>query len=370
MNGHVRKRGETWSYVVDVGGDGPRRQKWKGGFRTKKEAERELRRYVTRVESGGDPFPENLTLGSYLDRWLEHQTARLRPRTHQRYTQLLAEVNTAIGHLRLERVRPAHVQAVIDAMSARGLAPRTVVQARAVLGHAMRQAVAWGLLTTNPVQAVRPPKPDRPRLEVPTAEQLLQLVGAAEGTQWEIPLLLAATTGARRGEVLAVRWADVDLDAGRLRITRALQRVGAELVVVDPKTPRARRQISLPAFALERLRRHRREQAERRLLVGPGWADLDLICERGDGRPLQPDSWTGAFKRIAASAGLPAAMRLHDVRHGYATALLAGGVHPAIASAALGHASPGFTMSVYQHVLDEMTDQAAAAIDAAFEEFR
>jgi integrase len=185
----------------------------------------------------------------------------------------------------------------------------------------MRQAVAWGLVTTNPAQAVRPPKPDRPRLEVPTAEQLLQLVGAAEGTSWEIPLLLAATTGARRGEVLAVRWADVDLDAGRLRITRALQRVGAELVVVDPKTPRARRQISLPTFALERLRRHRREQAERRLLVGPGWADLDLICDRGDGRPLQPDSWTGAFKRIAASAGLPAAMRLHDVRHGYATAL-------------------------------------------------
>lgn len=220
------------------------------------------------------------------------------------------------------------------------------------------------------MQVVRPPKPERPRLQVPAAEQLLRLVKAAEGTYWEIPLLLAATTGARRGEVLAVRWSDLDLEAGRLRITQTLQRIGAELVFVDPKTPRARRQISLPAFAVERLRRHRREQAERRLLVGPGWADRDLVCERGDGRPLQPDSWTGAFKRIAAAAGLPGGMRLHDVRHGYATALLAQGVHPAIASAALGHATPGFTMSVYQHVLDEMTDQAAAAIDAAFEKFR
>jgi integrase len=149
-----------------------------------------------------------------------------------------------------------------------------------------------------------------------------------------------------------------------------VQRVDGGLVFVDPKTNRARRQITLPATALEPLRQHRRDQTERRLLVGPHWQDLDLVCDRGDGGPLHPDSWSKAFKRLALKAGLPGGTRLHDVRHGFATVLLASGVHPAIASAALGHASPAFTMTVYQHVLDGMTAQAAAAIDEAFAEFR
>lgn len=151
---------------------------------------------------------------------------------------------------------------------------------------------------------------------------------------------------------------------------QGIQRIDGSLVFVEPKTSRARRQITLPGFALEPLRRHRREQTQRRLLVGPDWQDLDLVCDRGDGSPLHPDSWTKAFKRLALNADLPPGTRLHDVRHGFATVLLSRGVHPAIASATLGHASPAFTMTVYQHVLDGMTAQAAAAIDEAFAEFR
>lgn len=370
MRGHVRKRGETWSFVVDVTSEGPRRQKWKGGFRTRKEAERELRRYLVLVEAGGDPFPEEITLAVYTTRWLEHQRGRLRPSTHRRYGQLLAEATAVVGSLRLDRVRPAHVQQVMDQMTKRGLAPRTVIQARAVLGHAMRQAVAWGLIPVSPVQAVKPPKPERPQLEVPSSEQLLRLVEAAAGTMWELPILLAATTGARRGEVLATRWADIDWITGRVLITRALLRVDGELVLVEPKTARGRRQVTIPAFALDRLRPHRKEQAQRRLLIGPGWSDLDLICDRGDGGPIDPSSFTHAAKRLILQAGLPPATRLHDLRHGFATMLLGRGVHPAIASATLGHASPAFTMSVYQHILDGMTAQAAAAVEAAFGKVR
>jgi len=370
MRGHVRKRGASWSFVVDVGEDGLRRQKWRGGFKTRKEAERQLRRYLVGVEAGGDPFPEDITVSTYLDRWLEHQRSRLRPGTHIRYVRLMKDVRTTIGRLRLDRVRPAHVQQVIDHMTERGLAPRTVVQARAVLGHALRQAVAWGLIPYNPVPAVRPPKPERPELQVPTAEQMLRLVEAAAGTPWGAPLLLAAMTGARRGEILALRWGDIDLDTGQMRITRSVQRVDGGLVFMEPKTSRSRRQITLPSAALEPLRQHRREQRERRLLVGPHWQDLDLVSDRGDGGPLHPDSWTKAFKRLAQKAGLPPGTRLHDVRHGFATVLLGRGVHPAIASAALGHASPAFTMTVYQHVLDGMTAQVAAAIDDAFGEVR
>lgn len=177
-------------------------------------------------------------------------------------------------------------------------------------------------------------------------------------------MLLAATTGARRGEVLAVRWSDLDLHTGRLRITGSLQAIGGRTERVDPKTDRARRQITLPAFGVERLRTHKKAQAELRLFLGY-WHGGDAICDRA-GELIHPDAFSAGFKGIVARAELPPAMRLHDVRHGVATAWLEQGLHPAIASAALGHASPAFTMSVYQHVVDGLSDRAAAALEAAF----
>ena len=134
---------------------------------------------------------------------------------------------------------------------------------------------------------------------------------------------------------------------------------------MEPKTDRAGREVALPVAAVAGLRRFRQEQATRRLALGPGWAALDLVCERGDGRPLDPDAFTHAFKRLATRVGLDPQMRLHDTRHGVATTLLGKGVHPAIASAVLGHASPAFTMSCYQHVLDGMTATAATALGEA-----
>lgn len=133
---------------------------------------------------------------------------------------------------------------------------------------------------------------------------------------------------------------------------------------VDPKTDRSRRTVALPDFAVEALRVHRKEQAARRLLAGPAWVDLDLVVDRGDGRPVDPGHLSHTFGRIARRAGLPG-IRLHDLRHAYATALLAAGVHPKIASEALGHASVGFTMDAYSHVLPTMQEQAARAIQAA-----
>ena len=367
MKGHVRKRGDTWSYVVDVGGEGPRQQKWRGGFRTRKEAEAELRRVLTSLDHGGDPFPAQISLADYLARWLDFQALRVRASTHKRESDLLRlHVVPVIGNLRLDRIRPGHVQLVIDRMLEAGLAPGTTVRARSVLGNAMRRAVAWGLIPANPVGVVSPPRPERPRLEVPTPADLLRLIEAARGTSWEIPVLLAATTGARRGEVLALRWSDLDFETGRLRITGSLERIVGRIERVDPKTDRARRQITLPSFAVEQLKNYRKQQAEFRLFLG-FWHAGDYICQRG-GELVDPDSFSRGFKdEVLVRAELPPAMRLHDMRHGVATAWLQQGLHPAIASAALGHASPAFTMSVYQHVVEGMSDQAAAALAAAFE---
>lgn len=369
MRGTVIQRGKKWSFVVDVGRDesGKRLRKWQSGFDTKKAADAACRAFITKYETGGDPFPEEITVSAYLEKWLEHQATRIRPTTLARYRTLLgsAEVQV-IGGMKLDRIKPAHIQGVLDRLLGRGLAPRTVIQARAALNSAFHQALAWGLIPTNPVQAVRPPKAERPRLNVPTTDEVGALMRTVAGTSWEIPIILACTTGARRSEVLALSWSEVDLLRGRIRITRSLQKVaGGKPAFLDPKTSRARREIVLPPVVAARLRTYRQQQLERQLALGPEWQDFNLVCDRGDGAPLYPDSFSVAFKRFAERAGLPKGSRLHDLRHAFATALLSQNIHPAIASNTLGHASPAFTMSTYQHALDGMSEQAASAITDA-----
>ena len=196
---------------------------------------------------------------------------------------------------------------------------------------------------------------------------------------WEIPLLLSMVTGARRSEILGLAWQDVDLRSATIRICRGVQRMSGRdpagpITFTALKTKRARRVIQLPAFALERIRTYRREQLERRTLLGARWQDpLDeerapvaLVCERGDGFFLHPDSFTHAFKRYARLAGLHPSTRLHDVRHAVATELGRQGVHGVIVSAVLGHASPAFTVAVYQqHAWQDGPQEAAAALEKA-----
>jgi integrase len=267
-----------------------------------------------------------------------------------------------IGRVPLAKLRPVHIQKVVDEMLAEGLAPRTVLQAYRVLSAALNQAVRWQLLATNAARAASPPRPERPVPSIPDAETLA-LILAASGRDWfRVALVLATTTGLRRGEVLALPWRDVDLEARRLRVNAALQEVGGELRRVEPKTDRARRTVALPEATIAVLRAHRLERNRRRLLVGEAWQDLGLVLDRGDGGAIHPNVFSRRFQRLVRRLELPA-MRLHDLRHAYATTLLLAGVHPKIVSEALGHTSTSFTMDTYQHLLPSLGSQAAEAVD-------
>jgi len=381
MRGHVRKR-RTWEFIVDIGTHpvtGTRRQKSKSGFATRKDAESALHEFIRYVDGGGDPSPERIGFADYLNRWLEFQRARgIRSRTLDGYEGYIRrEIIPLMGGLELAKVRSGHVRAVLARMQQRGLSAGTIAQVRSVLGSALRQAVADGVIPTNPVAAVKRPRVQRRELRWPTSMQLGALLDASRRTMWEVPILLAVVTGARRAEVLGISWEDVDLEAGTISIRRGVQPVrhrdGRTVEFTALKTKRSRRVVQLPAFALERIRRHRREQLKQRTTLGPRWRDpvdelgrpVALVCERGDGFFIYPDSFTSAFKRLARQAGLHPATRLHDVRHAVATELGRRGVHPVIVSAVLGHASPAFTMAVYQHAWQDGTAEAAAALEAA-----
>jgi len=349
-----------------------RRQISRSGFRTRKDAEFALRAFQSDLDKGANPLPATTTVSEWATQWLASERVKaLRYSTVRRYEQLVRDwIVPELGTIEARQVRGRHVRLLLESAGTQ-MSPRSVIQLRAVLSSMMTSALEAELIDAHPVSGVRGPKVDRPDLAVPTAEDLGRLMTAANPTTWAVPVVVSCTTGMRRGEVLGLRWKDIDLEKGRLRVAKALQAVRdtngtTSLQLVDPKTDRSRRTIALPKIAVERLRLAKREQAARRLQLGIAWHDLNLVCDSGDGSPFHPDSFGKATKRLMAKAGLDPKTRLHDCRHGVATVMFEQGVHPALASAVLGHSSVAFTMDTYQHVGDQMTDQAAAALDDAF----
>jgi integrase len=356
MRGHITQR-SAGSWTIQASGgfdDAGKRVRITRTLRgSRRDAERALTKLLREIDQGTVARAGADAFGAYLaGRWLPHMRSRVRPETWTRYEGLVrVQIAPRCGRVKLSALRPHHLQAALDAMLADGAAPASVVKAHVVMASSLKQAVRWQLLATSPAVGVSPPRAVRPNLRIPDATEMRTLLEAAAGTPCELPILLAATTGMRRGEVVSLRWADVDLDAAVLRIRSG-------------KTSSARRTISLPTSATAALRRHRKDQASRRLLCGEAWQETDLVVDRGDGGPVDPDSVSHAFAEIAEDSGLPD-VRLHDLRHGFASALLLAGVNVKIVSEALGHSRTAFTMDVYAHVLPGMGEQVASAIEAA-----
>lgn len=374
--GSVRKRGKTWYFVVDSGHDetGKRKQTLRGGFRTEEDAQKGLRQLQQRLDDGYDPNADRITFRAFVEGdehrvgWLDQHRTQVEPSTLRRYESLARlYLLPRLGSKRLSQIRPAEIQGCLNAMDR---SPRTIQHVRALASTIFADALLLELITRNPAKATEAPKAERPDLEVPTTAHVPALMAAAAGSVYETALWLSVFTGARRGEVLAVSWDRVDFDGRRIMIDRSLERLDGRFRIKEPKTKRSRREVAIPPVAVERLRRWKAEQRKRRLAAGPAWAgpdnpERDLVCEDGLGGPLVPDSYSKAFKRFAAEAGIPNA-RLHDLRHAAATLMMEAGVHPSVVSRSLGHASEAFTMQVYGHVRDEMLDQAADALGDAY----
>ena len=220
------------------------------------------------------------------------------------------------------------------------------------------------VIARNPADVFRNrlPKVERRDLVTLTADQSAQLLQAIAHSRVYWPVLLALSTGMRRGEILAIRWKNVDLELGTLRVVESLEQTKTSIRFKTPKSGR-HRAVTLPAYAVEELRRLKREQAEGLLALGVRQTGDTLLCCRADGEPHQPLSLTYEFARfIRRLSDLPR-VRFHDLRHSHATQLLASGVHPKIASERLGHASVGITLDLYSHVTETMQSEAAAKLD-------
>lgn len=372
MRGTIVKRGKTWSYVLYLGrdADGKKRQKWVGGFRTKRDAENELTQVLERVRTGTWADPGRVTVGEYLEQWLDGIRPSLRTKTAASYDDVLRGlVIPRIGSLRLVDLTPPRIKALHTELleSGRrngkggGLSPRSVQYAHRILSHALSDAVDQGLLARNPAAIVKPPRVQRALMRAWSSDDVRRFVAGVADNRLYAMWALLVTTGMRRGEVLGLRWEDIDLKRGRLAVRQTAVAIGYEVHLAEPKTSAGRRSVSLDGMTVAALKGHRTRQAEERLTAGPEWNESDAVFTNERGDRLHPDRVSKTFPRLVAQLGLPP-IRLHDLRHTAATLALEAGVHPKVVQERLGHANIAITLDTYSHVVDGMQDDAAAKV--------
>lgn len=336
---------------------------------TRKEVTDKLDR-AREAQRDGLPLPdERLTVAVYLTDWLAAVEPTLKPRTHSRYTTLLRlHATPFIGKKGFAKLTPADVRTLYAERQVAGLSPTTVRQLHAILHHAFEQALRDGMIGRNVVDLFSPPRRAEHEMQTLSPEQARALLASAVGERLEALYVVALSTGMRQGELLALKWKEVELDAGDVHVRATLQRTKDGFRFESPKTARSRRRVSLTTTAIEALRRHRVAQNAERLKLGTAWEDNDLVFANERGRPIEAGNLLRrSFWPLLAKAELPR-IRFHDLRHTAATLMLGRGIHPKIVSEMLGHSKIAITLDLYSHVTPTMQRQAVDALNAILSE--
>lgn len=340
--------------------------------KTRKEVQEKLKTALYEQQQGILVTGPQQQVAQFLTYWLEDvQKQNVRPRTYERYEEIIRlHLAPGIGHHQLQKLSPQHLQMFYNKKLAEGLSATTVGCFHSVLHKALETAVRWNLILRNPCGLVSPPRRKRFEIQPLSLEQIHRLLAAAREYRQEALFILALATGMRRGELLALKWQDLDLEKGIVQVRRILTRIPSKLPgkgfeEAEPKTEKGRRSIVLPAFTVEVLKQHRLRQREAKLKAGPAWQDHDYVFCTSVGTHLNPTKDVlDVLKSLLEEAGLPH-IRFHDLRHSCATMLLGKKVHPKIVQEILGHSQISMTMDIYSHVLPTMQEEAMSTINEA-----
>ena len=375
MRGSIRQRSKgTWQLRYEAAPDlqGHRGQMSETVRGTRKEAERALRERLSRIENGGLVTRSKETVEGFLNRWLETYAAtHTEPTTLQGYrAHARLYVNPHLGTLRLQALRPAHVQSLHAHLLDRGLSPKTIRLTHAMFKEALKHAVEWGELVLNPAIVAQPPRLERREVKAWDTSTFYRFLEVADESPFRDAYHLIILTGLRRSELCGLMWDEVDLDNGELVVRRKLVRVtGLGLVEGKPKTQRGRRKIALGNEAGTVLRRVRAQQAEWRLQAGSAWQGRGHVFTNNIGSPTDPERITRSFRRLVQEHDLPH-LTPHGLRHTWVSILSAAGVPIDVISKQAGHASVAFTLDIYSHMIDSVERKAADAVDEAMRRSR
>lgn len=357
--GSVFKRGKRW--VAQVGSGDNRETKY---FDTQREANNWRHRKIEQRRQGLGLFDSKLPLSKFLNEWLIVAKTSIRPNTYYQYTQIVNQhINPILGQILLRDLRPDQVQSLYTSKLASGTSPRTTRLIHSVLHCALNHALKLGLVLRNVSDAVIRPKVPQKEMKTLDDYQVRQLIHAAEGTRIQMLLWMAVATGLRQGELLGLKWEDLDWQTRRIQIKRQVQRrKGEGLVFCEPKSASGRRIITLGKVTIQKLRDHKTAQYYERAQAGDKWHDLDLIFPTPLGTPNDFSNLIKVYKKCLRDAGLPN-LRFHDLRHSAATLMLQEGINPKIVQERLGHSDISLTLNTYSHVLPSMQEEAAEKLD-------
>ena len=335
--------------------------------KTRQEVAEKLTRAMADRDGGLVFDADNMKVGEYLERWLVDSVLdTVRPTTYERYEQIVRiHIRPALGAMKLKNLAPVHVRGLYREKLEAGLSARTVQYIHVTLHKALKQAVQDGLIPRNTTEAVKPPQVRREEIRPLSAEQVKVLLETACGDRLEALFVLAIHTGLRQGELLGLKWEDVDLEDGTLRVRRTLATAKGGPRLMAPKTKSSRRSVKLTQGAMDALRSHLKGQLQEIDMAGSLWQENGLVFASEIGEFLDRRYLTSRrFKALLKRAQL-LEIRFHDLRHTCATLLLSSNVNPKIVSEMLGHATIAITLDTYSHVLPNMRDQAAAAMEEA-----
>ncbi len=355
---YLRKDGR-WTASITV--DGHKRKYLYG--KTRKEVQEQLKKAVHEQQQGSLITSPQQTIEQFLKQWLESLGSSVRIRTYEKYEQMVRlHLIPAIGHIKLQKLTAQQVQGLYVRLEKK-LSPTSVNTLHAMLHKALEDAVKWGLLARNVCDAVTAPRRAHYEIKPLSMEQAKMLLDAAKVDSLEALWVLALTTGMRRGELLALKWQDINFGQGMLQVRRIFTRApGRKFIESEPKTEKSRRNIMLASIIVETLKRHRVRQLQAKLQAGSVWQEQDLVFCTSFGTPLNPNWVLDRFKKLLKRAGLPD-MRLHDLRHSIATILLSMGVHPKVVQELLGHNRIQETVDTYSQVLPVIHREAIKRLE-------
>jgi integrase len=367
MEGHLYQRGKSkvWYLLYDAPPNGGKRnlRSVRIGKMSKAEADVKKREILSAIDKGTTrEEATSATLEAFLNSWMEATRDRLALRTAERYASIVKlHIVPVIGHLKLSRLTPEHVRKIYKAIKDKGLSNQTCLHVHRALHTALQYGVREErILNENVVGRVKAPQVERREQAPVSREQIRFLMAAAKGTRLETPIAVAALTGLRRGELLALRWQHVELEKGSLFVAASLEHSRAasgRIRFKGPKSKTSRRVIPLAPECVKLLRLHKTQQEEEKSIAGDLYVDDDLVFPDADGTPWVPDTFTTQFSKLTKSAGMRG-FRFHDLRHAFASLTLGDGVSIKEVQTLLGHSSPVVTLSVYARSIEGLGRQA------------
>jgi len=351
-----RRRNGTWSAIATLP-DGRRKHIY---GKTRDQVRGKLAEILHALQNGSFTDARGKTLGDFLDQWLADVVKpRVRAWTFAGYeVHVRRHIKPVLGRVPLEKLSPQHVQHLLNRKLEEGLKPKSVRYLRGTLRTALNETVRWGLVSRNAAALVDGPRVERFDIQPFTPAEARVFLDSIAGERLEALYSVALTMGLRQGEALGLRWQDVDLELGYLRISKQLQRVDGAPQLVEPKTARSRRTLAMPPMITKSLEQHRVRQRQERSNAGNRWAETDLVFASTEGKPLDGTAISKGFHRLLERAGLQQ-RRFHDLRHSCATLLLVQGVSPRVVMDLLGHSQIGLTMNTYSHVIPDLRRDAA-----------